>query len=819
MDQLWSSTAQHQTCGWEGSMYRGGRLRIPSVGANLVASSSLQPLLQAARTLHLPCHAFNTLLDLTPALSHSHLNFIFIDLRDPAKLCPETLIKSLVGSVAEDCVLVGVAELASFRTNPSFTSHWLDMGVHQVVVETDSSLHWRNEVVQLVRTYLHLHTLNLTNSILSTALDTARDIIQITDKHDNMVWMNGRGERELGWMTEELEGTCISTIQTTGHSTNLEGEMSNNCDKWLLSRLEEGKEWEGPINCKRKTGDYLTLQSKVIPLPFPMSRRLEYILYIKQPWVASPVIPRHNRNCSVIRRPSQEVNSFEADILKARRRSSGKSHNNSIEAPITKVLNIILAAQENQPVYIAQALDKVVEILKSSGSSELFNPDVDKDRRRHDPVTKDLLGALLANPVAEPTKNQQRRPSAEKIVSFTPRPSLPTLEVTPVQIGELLNTASRWNFDIFKLEEVTEKRPLLWLGMNILLRFDVTKTLEIEESVLQNWLTLIESNYHSSNSYHNSTHAADVLQSSAYFLEKPNIQAVLDPVDELVLLIGAIVHDVDHPGRNSAFLCNSGNPLAVLYNDTTVLENHHCALGYRLTISHPSVNIFKNLDVETYKQVRKGLIDTVLATDMSKHFVHLNKFTTAVGAAVENDCLPTFGLNESEERGIIKRMLIKCADVSNPARSLKLCKEWAVRIAEEYFAQTDEEKELGLPVVMPQFDRSTCSIPQSQIGFYDFFILSMFEAWNGYVECGELVKNIETNYEYWKSKFTEEQETGRRIPYFRGGVSFRLKTVTEDTAPTSKLQNVAIPENELASEGNSEAGQEKTNQEKELCTS
>ena len=36
-----------------------------------------------------------------------------------------------------------------------------------------------------------------------------------------IVWMNGRGERELGWMTEELEGTCISTIQTTGHSANL----------------------------------------------------------------------------------------------------------------------------------------------------------------------------------------------------------------------------------------------------------------------------------------------------------------------------------------------------------------------------------------------------------------------------------------------------------------------------------------------------------------------------------------------------------------------------------------------------------------------
>ena len=48
--------------------------------------------------------------------------------------------------------------------------------------------------------------------------------------------------------------------------------------------------------------------------------------------------------------------------------------------------------------------------------------------------------------------------------------------------------------------------------MTTLLRFEVTKTLKIEDSVLQNWLTLIEANYHSANSYHNSSHAADVLQ-------------------------------------------------------------------------------------------------------------------------------------------------------------------------------------------------------------------------------------------------------------------------------------------------------------------
>ena len=38
----------------------------------------------------------------------------------------------------------------------------------------------------------------------------------------------------------------------------------------------------------------------------------------------------------------------------------------SIEAPITKVINIILAAQENQPSYIAQALDKVKTNLQKN---------------------------------------------------------------------------------------------------------------------------------------------------------------------------------------------------------------------------------------------------------------------------------------------------------------------------------------------------------------------------------------------------------------------------------------------------------------------
>lgn len=54
--------------------------------------------------------------------------------------------------------------------------------------------------------------------------------------------------------------------------------------------------------------------------------------------------------------------------------------------------------------------------------------------------------------------------------------------------------------------------------------------------------------------------------------------------------------------------------------------------------------------------------------------------------SVNSDCEANIQ-NSPENRLLIKRMLIKCADVANPCRPLELCIEWAGRISEEYFAQ------------------------------------------------------------------------------------------------------------------------------------
>ncbi|RXG69901.1 High affinity cAMP-specific and IBMX-insensitive 3',5'-cyclic phosphodiesterase 8A [Armadillidium vulgare] len=160
----------------------------------------------------------------------------------------------------------------------------------------------------------------------------------------------------------------------------------------------------------------------------------------------------------------------------------------------------------------------------------------------------------------------------------------------------------------------------------------------------------------------------------------------------------------------------------------------------------------------------------VLATDMAKHFEHVNKFINMLDKCVtkiddDSDQLvrsvlfsqdtiePTVDLtlvNTSENIEIIKRMMIKCADINNPLRPIHLCVEWANRIANEYFNQTEEEKLRKIPVVMPQFDRTTCSIPKSQIGFIDFFIFDMFEAWHELAQIPELMEHLKENYHYWK---------------------------------------------------------------------
>lgn len=67
----------------------------------------------------------------------------------------------------------------------------------------------------------------------------------------------------------------------------------------------------------------------------------------------------------------------------------------------------------------------------------------------------------------------------------------------------------------------------------------------------------------------------------------------------------------------------------------SVLESHHSALAFKLTMTNEKVNIFHNLNKDSYKEMRRSIIDMVLATEMTKHFEHLSKFVNVFTKSVE----------------------------------------------------------------------------------------------------------------------------------------------------------------------------------------
>ncbi|XP_028358077.2 high affinity cAMP-specific and IBMX-insensitive 3',5'-cyclic phosphodiesterase 8A isoform X1 [Phyllostomus discolor] len=689
-----------------------------------------------------------------------HHDIIIIDHRNPRQLDAEALCRSIRSSkVSENTVIIGVVRRAE-REEPSVLP-LIAAGFTRRYVENPSLMACYNELLQLefgeVRSQLKLRACNS----VFTALEKSQEAIEIISEDHIIQYANPAFETTMGYKSGDLIGKELAEVPINEKKADLLDTI-NSC-------IRTGKEWQGVYYARN--GDNTQQNVKIVPVVGQGGKIRHYVSIIrvcsgnnKAEKIAECVHSDTHTDSQPGKHKDKRKNSLDvrsvasrANELASQRRHSSMAriHSMTIEAPITKVINIINAAQENSPTPVTEALDRVLEILRTT---ELYSPQLGvKD---DDPHASDLVGGLMTDGLRKLSGNEYvlSTKGLHHISSSIITPV--TLHDVPPRIARAIENEDYWDFDIFELEAATQKRPLIYLSLKIFTRFGICEFLNCSETTLRSWLQIIEANYHSSNPYHNSTHAADVLHATAYFLCRERIKQTLDPLDEAAALIAATVHDVDHPGRTNSFLCNAGSELAVLYNDLAVLESHHAALAFQLTAGDDKCNIFKNMERNDYRTLRQAIIDMVLATEMTKHFEHVNKFINSVNkplAAMEEsekteedqEAMNT-ALKTPENRALIKRMLIKCADVSNPCRPLEQCIEWAARISEEYFSQTDEEKQQNLPVVMPVFDRNTCSIPKSQISFIDYFITGMFDAWDAFVDLPELLQHLDNNFKYWK---------------------------------------------------------------------
>uniref|UniRef100_UPI00358EE0FE 3',5'-cyclic-AMP phosphodiesterase 4C-like isoform X3 n=1 Tax=Myxine glutinosa TaxID=7769 RepID=UPI00358EE0FE len=280
-------------------------------------------------------------------------------------------------------------------------------------------------------------------------------------------------------------------------------------------------------------------------------------------------------------------------------------------------------------------------------------------------------------------------------------------------LSKELEDINKWGLNIFRISEYSSNRPLTVILYSIFRERDLLKTFHIPVETFVTYIMTLEDHYHSEVQYHNSLHAADVAQSTHVLLSTPALEAVFTDLEILAAIFAAAIHDVDHPGVSNQFLISTNSELALMYNDESVLENHHLAVGFKL-LQEENCDIFQNLTRKQRLSLRKMVIDMVLATDMSKHMNHMADLKTMV----ETKKVTSSGvllLDNYTDRIQVLQNMVHCADLSNPTKPLEIYRQWTDRIMEEFFRQGDRERERGMEI-SPMCDRHSASVEKSQAG-------------------------------------------------------------------------------------------------------
>jgi hypothetical protein len=325
----------------------------------------------------------------------------------------------------------------------------------------------------------------------------------------------------------------------------------------------------------------------------------------------------------------------------------------------------------------------------------------------------------------------------------------------------------------------------------------------VEVDVLWGFIDAIAESYRDV-PYHNLYHCVDVTHSTFLLVDRLRAPACLTPIECFAVMIAALAHDMDHPGVSNAYLVNARDSLALAYNDASVLENRHVACLYKLISERPDIDIFKNLDTPTWKEVRRMVIAAILHTDMTQHFPMVSKlevflelkaadiqaahtaqknilrghvsstaattisgtgsFSAAASAYSGGSSQLSSVFSTQEERTLLLCCILHCADISNPARPAEIAAKWSTRVLAEFFAQGDRERAAGT-TISPMCDRNTTSRATSQINFVEFVVAPLFSLIvRIFPDAGELLENTNATRQYWQVALLEEVASDAKKP-------------------------------------------------------
>ncbi|KAL7401910.1 hypothetical protein ABVT39_006448 [Epinephelus coioides] len=465
------------------------------------------------------------------------------------------------------------------------------------------------------------------------------------------------------------------------------------------------------------------------------------------------------------------------------------------------------------------SLDKGDRIPRSAEDQVVVSSDYDST---HEANHSDSSDVAHTEEDTEEGKNSAQNVILHQLIPPEDKPILAPEPLLMEDLEPLMSQLNNWNFPIFSLMERTNGkcgRILSQVSYRLFEDTGLFETFKIPVKEFMNYFHALENGYRDI-PYHNRVHATDVLHAVWYLTTQavPGLPSLITdhgsasdsdsdsgithshmgflvsktytvsedgygclsgliPALELMALyVAAAMHDYDHPGRTNAFLVATSAPQAVLYNDRSVLENHHAASAWNLFMSRPEFNFLVNLDHGEFKRFRFLVIEAILATDLKKHFDFLAEFNAKVG----DD--PSTGIDWSNEndRLLVCQMCIKLADINGPLKCKDLHLQWTEGIVNEFYEQGDEESTLGLPI-SPFMDRAAPQLAKLQESFITHIVGPLCNSY----DSASLMPGrwVEPNPEAEEPEITETEEEEEE----------EEDTAEEDTSTSSEASQKVTP--------------------------
>eukprot|EP00435_Cladocopium_sp_Y103_P060568 s1225_g22.t1 len=344
--------------------------------------------------------------------------------------------------------------------------------------------------------------------------------------------------------------------------------------------------------------------------------------------------------------------------------------------------------EDNEFALLEKAVAKLGAIAELSAKDQ--DPNAKKDWTENE---------IMVHEWTQPTESLHKQSVVSVVMDLSRRMSMlvedndALIKLNEDVSAEVIHEARQPGFDAFKLTPSQIKA----LSVRLLreqegIKDDFVRRY-LKPVVLVQFVNVLEPMY-LANRFHNFVHAVDVLCWLSMEMEKVEAQSFLADSEQFALLVAALGHDVGHLGVNNQFLVATTHELAVIYNDKSPLENMHCCKLFQV-LGHEA-QLFQALDKETYKRMRKDIIEAILHTDITKHnemvkdlslFYQMNKDVLNI-AELSAEASEVLKSNTS----LMMSSFLHSADVNNPSRPWKIAEKMAHLCVDEFFAQGARQK-------------------------------------------------------------------------------------------------------------------------------